>query len=135
MKPIPQLNALLAFEGAARHLSFTKAAEELHITQGAISKQVNKLEHRLGIKLFHRKTRAIELTEHGTALWPQVRDAIQILQGALSRFEPASAKTPIDGCLGDQIGQSVVVLERPSSSRQSSGPRDSSEDFTRIDAS
>lgn len=60
---IPPLKQLHAFEAAARHESFTKAADELHVTQAAVSHQVRALEEHLGQKLFHRKTRQLVLTE------------------------------------------------------------------------
>ncbi len=62
------VNALRAFEAAARHLSFLKAAEELHVTPGAISQQVKALEEQLGIVLFRRLARGVLLTEAGAAL-------------------------------------------------------------------
>ncbi len=55
---MPQLNSLRAFEAAARHLSFTKAAEELHVTPAAISHQIRALEDHLGVKLFRRLNRS-----------------------------------------------------------------------------
>ena len=64
---LPPLNALKAFEAAARHLSFTRAAEELFVTQAAISHQIKALEEYLGIKLFRRKNRSLLLTEEGRA--------------------------------------------------------------------
>jgi LysR family transcriptional regulator, glycine cleavage system transcriptional activator len=62
---LPSLNALRAFEAAARHLSFTKAAEELHVTQAAISHQVKTLEEQLGLPLFRRLNRRLLLTDAG----------------------------------------------------------------------
>ena len=64
-RPLPPLNALRAFEATARHLSFSKAAEELHVTPAALSHQIRGLEDLLGLKLFHRRARAIELTDGG----------------------------------------------------------------------
>jgi LysR family glycine cleavage system transcriptional activator len=65
---LPPLQSLRAFDAAARHLSFTKAADELFVTQGAISQQVRQLEEHLGFKLFHRLPRQIHLTEEGAQL-------------------------------------------------------------------
>lgn len=65
---LPPLNSLVAFEAAARHLSFTRAAEELHVTQGAVSRQVRLLEEYLGTALFHRFHRLIRLTPEGRRL-------------------------------------------------------------------
>ncbi len=62
-KRLPPLNSLKAFESAARHLSFTKAADELFVTQAAVSHQIKSLESYLAIKLFHRKNRSLLLTE------------------------------------------------------------------------
>lgn len=72
---LPPLNALRAFEAGARHLSFTKAAEELHVTQAAVSHQVKALEEHLGYALFKRMTRKLALTEQGRVLFPVVSEA------------------------------------------------------------
>ena len=65
MNRLPPLNALRAFEAAARHLSFLKAAEELHVTPGAVSQQVKSLEDQLGLALFRRLPRGVLLTDAG----------------------------------------------------------------------
>jgi LysR family glycine cleavage system transcriptional activator len=75
-RQLPPLNALRAFEAAARHLSFTRAAAELHVTQAAISHQVKLLEEHLGVKLFQRLTRRLLLTDDGKALLPVLGDAL-----------------------------------------------------------
>jgi len=75
VRAIP-LNALRAFEAAARHLSFTIAARELHVTAGAVSRQVKVLEDYLGAALFRRLTRALELTPEGAAMLPRVREGL-----------------------------------------------------------
>lgn len=67
-RPLPSLTALRAFEAGARHLSFTRAAEELSVTQAAVSHQIRALERELGCSLFRRKTRRVELTEGGHRL-------------------------------------------------------------------
>jgi LysR family glycine cleavage system transcriptional activator len=74
-KKLPPLNALRAFEAGARHLSFTRAAEELHVTQAAVSHQVKALEDHLGYALFKRMTRKLGLTEEGRVLFPVVSEA------------------------------------------------------------
>ncbi|MFM7343917.1 MAG: LysR family transcriptional regulator, partial [Tagaea sp.] len=74
-RQLPPLNALRAFEAAARHASFTKAAEELGVTQAAVSHQVKTLEDALGVKLFRRLTRALALTDAGTALAAELGEA------------------------------------------------------------
>lgn len=65
---LPSPNALLTFEAAARHLSFTRAASELFVSQAAVSRQISRLEDRLGTTLFRRRHRALELTDAGTRL-------------------------------------------------------------------
>jgi LysR family glycine cleavage system transcriptional activator len=71
-RPIPSTAALAAFEAAARHQSFTKAAAELHVTQGAICRQIAALEAMLGVKLFRRTSRGVTLTDAGAAYGPKV---------------------------------------------------------------
>ncbi|HEX7607224.1 MAG TPA: LysR family transcriptional regulator, partial [Usitatibacter sp.] len=82
---LPPLNALRAFEAAARHLSFKKAAQELHVTAGAIGHQVKLLEDHLGVALFRRLTRALELTTDAQAMLPKVREGLDALQAAVER--------------------------------------------------
>jgi LysR family transcriptional regulator, glycine cleavage system transcriptional activator len=77
MRPrLPPLNALKAFEAAARHESFTRAAEELCVTQGAVSHQVKALEIDLALKLFHRERQRLVITEAGRDYLAVVRDAL-----------------------------------------------------------
>lgn len=79
---LPPLAAIRVFEAAARLLSFTKAAEELGMTQAAVSYQIKVLEERIGGPLFVRRPRQVELTEAGQALAPQVSDAFRRLSEA-----------------------------------------------------
>jgi len=79
----PPLNALRAFEAAARHLSFKVAARELHVTAGAVSHQVKLLEDYLGVALFRRLTRALELTAEARALLPKVQQGLAALADAV----------------------------------------------------
>ena len=81
----PPLNALRAFEAAARHLSFKNAAKELHVTPGAVSHQVKLLESHLGVQLFRRLTRALELTAEAQAMLPKVREGLESLHAAVER--------------------------------------------------
>lgn len=87
---LPPLNALRVFEAAARHLSFTKAAEELHVTQAAVSHQVKLLEEVLGATLFRRLNRRLVLTETGQAYLPPLRDAFDQMAAATRRIGEAS---------------------------------------------
>lgn len=81
-RKLPSLNALRAFEAAARHLSFTLAAEELYVTQGAISRQVIALESSLKVALFRRLPRTLELTSAGQAYLPPLREALDSIEQA-----------------------------------------------------
>ncbi len=81
------LNALRAFEAAARHLSFVKAADELHVTPAALSHQVKKLEDYLGAQLFQRLTRGLLLTETGQVLRSELTDIFQRLDRAMERVQ------------------------------------------------
>jgi len=85
-RTLPPLGALRAFEAAARHLSFTRAGAELHVTQAAISHRVKALEDWLGLPLFRRLHRALRLTEEGQAYLPAVRDALDTLSVATERL-------------------------------------------------
>src|SRR5437764_14447031 len=73
---LPPLNALKAFEAAARSKSVTRAAEELSVTPGAVSHQVKALEDTLGVKLFNRERQRLVLTEAGREYLAVVRDAL-----------------------------------------------------------
>ena len=81
---LPPLNAMRAFEAAARHLSFTRAAEELGMTQAAVSYQIKVLEERVGTPLFLRRPRQIVLSEVGQSLAPMVTEAFDLLRGAFA---------------------------------------------------
>ena len=82
MKSLPPLNALKVFEAAARHLSFTKAADELHVTPGAVSQQIKALEDYIGGRLFRRTKRALLLTDAAQASLPILREAFDKLEEA-----------------------------------------------------
>ena len=88
---LPPLNALRTFEAAARHLSFTKAAEELFVTQTAVSHQIRALEEHLGAPLFRRMNRALMLTDQGQVLLPAVREAFDRLRAGVRRVEDLSS--------------------------------------------
>ncbi len=86
---LPPLNALRAFEAGARHLSFTKAAQELHVTQAAVSHQVKLLEEDLGVSLFRRMTRKLALTEEGRALMRVAGEALDAIAAEAARLRDA----------------------------------------------
>ena len=95
MKRTPPLNALRAFEVAARHLSFTKAADELFVTQAAVSHQIKLLEEFLSTKLFLRKNRNLLLTEDGQAYYFEIKDIFQNINDATERLLTRGAKGSI----------------------------------------
>src|SRR5205085_245971 len=83
---LPPLSALRAFEAAARLLSFSKAADELHVTPAAISHQIHGLEQDLGVRLFHRRNRAVEPTPSARVLLPGLSEGFAAIQGAVRRL-------------------------------------------------
>lgn len=91
MSKLPPLSAIRAFEAAARHGSFTKAGEELGMTQAAISYQVKLLEDRVGLPLFLRQARKVVLSEAGRKLAPNVSDAFQQLAAAFAGLRESDA--------------------------------------------
>ena len=92
---LPPLNSLRAFEAAARHLSFARAAEELHVTPAAVSHQIKALEERLGIKLFRRLNRAVLLTDAGQACVAGISDAFDRMAVALDRLRAQECSGPL----------------------------------------
>ncbi|MGA2128291.1 MAG: transcriptional regulator GcvA [Xanthobacteraceae bacterium] len=87
--PLPPLNALRAFEAIARHLSFSRAADELHVTPAALSHQIRGLEEQLGVALFHRRTRGIELTDAGRLIYPGLHAGFASVRDAVARLDRA----------------------------------------------
>ncbi len=85
-KRLPPLNSLKAFERAAKHLSFTKAADELFVTQAAVSHQIKLLEDFLGLPLFKRKNRALELTEAGKNYFLEISGILHKLEEVTVRL-------------------------------------------------
>lgn len=92
---LPALAAIRVFEAAARHLSSTRAAAELGMTQAAVSYQIKLLEERLGALLFLRRPRALALTEAGLWLAPRTAEAFDILRDAFDRFAAREQQTLI----------------------------------------
>lgn len=89
---LPPLNALRVFEAAARHLSFTKASEELFVTQAAVSHQIKALEDYLGLKLFRRRNRSLLLTEEGQSYYLDIKEILIALKEATNKLKTRSAK-------------------------------------------
>ncbi len=92
---LPPLDFIQGFEAAARNLSFTKAADELFVTQSAVSRQIKALEDHLGIALFERRPRALVLTEEGEAFYRVTADTLERLQDATERIKTSSRGRPV----------------------------------------
>ena len=95
MRRLPSLPALRAFEAAARHLSFKRAGEELHVTPTAISHQVRLLEDTLGIRLFERRARQVVMTAEAQSLFPVLRDGFDAFARALDAIASRAARTSV----------------------------------------
>ncbi|HIF9493617.1 TPA: transcriptional regulator GcvA [Photobacterium damselae] len=89
---LPPLNSLKVFEAAARHLSFTRAAEELFVTQAAVSHQIKALEEFLGLKLFRRRNRSLLLTEEGQSYFLDIKDIFSSIADATDKVLERGAK-------------------------------------------
>jgi LysR family transcriptional regulator, glycine cleavage system transcriptional activator len=92
---VPPLDPLLAFEAAARNLSFTKAAAELHLTQSAVSRQIQQLEEHLGVKLFERRARALLLTENGQLFYRSAQEALGTLHDSARRLSGSATTNTV----------------------------------------
>ena len=93
---LPSLDLLTGFEAAARHLSFTKAGEELFLTQSAVSRQIKELEEQLGVPLFHRRHRALVLTDAGQQFYAAAAQVITTMRSATERLRTqAGRKRPL----------------------------------------
>jgi DNA-binding transcriptional LysR family regulator len=92
---LPSLDLLRGFEAAARHLSFTRAAQELHVTQSAVSRQIKTIEEQLGVTLFRRLNRALLLTEEGQTLSRAVAGALAGIEQAVARLPGLAEDRPI----------------------------------------
>lgn len=95
---LPSLNAIRVFEVAARHLSLVKAAEELHVTHGAVSRQIKQLEENLGVELFERRNRAIFLTRAGLSLQGTCTDIMRQLEAGLRQLKQTDDQPLVVSC-------------------------------------
>src|SRR4029078_11698069 len=89
---MPSLDLLAGFEAAARHLSFTKAGAELFLTQSAVSRQIKEREDQLGVQLFHRRHRALVLTEAGQQFYAAAAQVLTTMRTATSRLRAQQGK-------------------------------------------
>lgn len=108
-RSLPPLNWFRAFESAARHLSFTSAAQEMGLTQSAVSQQVHSLEVRLGCVLFERKHRGLALTDEGRKLVPTVADALGSLRRATDSFDVGTRANVLTVATSVSIAQWYIV--------------------------
>ncbi|CAB3703350.1 LysR substrate-binding domain-containing protein [Achromobacter denitrificans] len=92
---LPPLNALRVFDAAARHQAFGKAAEELHVTHGAVSRQVRLLEESLGLALFERRNRGVFLTDQGRQLHELTGTLFEQLSAGLARLRQPAGDAPL----------------------------------------
>ena len=95
VRRVPPLKSLRAFEAAGRHLSFTRAADELFVTQAAISHQIKSLEEFLGVPLFIRQNRKLLLTDEGQIYWPKIRDIFEKLIAATEQVKTQGFAGPL----------------------------------------
>nr|VUD27050.1 regulatory protein for glycine cleavage pathway [Salmonella sp. NCTC 7297] len=114
-KRLPPLNALRVFDAAARHLSFTRAAEELFVTQAAVSHQIKSLEDFLGLKLFRRRNRSLLLTEEGQSYFLDIKEIFSQLTEATRKLQARSAKGALTVSLPAQFCHPVGWCPRLSS--------------------
>src|SRR5256885_13226990 len=89
---LPPLETFRFFEAAARHLNFTRAAEEMHVTHGAVSQRVKRLEQDLGRPLFRRSGKGMQLTDEGRGLLERVQAAIGEITEAVEAIRPSNTE-------------------------------------------
>jgi LysR family glycine cleavage system transcriptional activator len=89
---LPALDLLVGFESAARHLSFTRAGEELYLTQSAVSRQIKELEDQLGVALFQRRHRALALTQAGHQFYAAAAQALSTMRSATDRLRAQTGR-------------------------------------------
>src|SRR5260370_13419546 len=110
---LPPLSALRAFEAAARHMSFSKAADEVHVTPAAISHQIHALEEDLGVRLFHRMNRSIELTASARILLPGLTEAFAGIQSSVRRLRAHNDTGTLTVTASPSIAGKWLVLRLP----------------------
>ncbi|WP_299546642.1 LysR family transcriptional regulator [uncultured Tateyamaria sp.] len=108
-KSLPPLTWFRSFEAAARHLSFTAAAEEIGLTQSAISQQVKSLEMRLRVPLFVRQPRGLALTDHGRRLLPEIGAPLDALAAAAGKFDAGPALDLLTVATSVSVAQWVIA--------------------------
>ncbi|RRW31831.1 LysR family transcriptional regulator, partial [Stutzerimonas stutzeri] len=105
-RDLPPLNALRAFEAAARLGRLSEAARELHVTHGAISRQVKQLEEQLGVGLFVKEGRGVKLTDAGARLRDAASEAFERLRSTCAELQRQTAEAPfVLGCPGSLLAR------------------------------
>lgn len=117
---LPSLDPLKGFDAAARHLSFTRAAAELHLTQSAVSRQIQTLEAQLGVRLFRREVRQLHLTPEGERLQRVVSEVLQRLGAVCSELRSAQRRPQVN--LTATVGIASLWLVPRLASFQSAQP-------------
>lgn len=108
-RSLPPLNWFRSFEASARHLNFTAAADELGLTQSAISQQIRALETRFGVRLFERKARGLTITDDGRKLLPQVSSALEILGAASAKFDAGPTESLLSVATSVSVAQWILA--------------------------
>lgn len=108
-KKLPPLTWFRAFEAAARSLSFTAAAEEIGMTQSAVSQHVKSLESKLGVALFIRRARGLSLTDDGRKLMPQVTSALETLTAAARSFDTGPTQNLLTVATSVSVAQWIIA--------------------------
>ena len=110
---LPPLNAVRAFEAAGRHVSFSRAAEELHVTPGAISRHVKLLEDTVGIQLFHRQAQGLTLSKPGLRLLSQFTDALQGIARAVDSLQADETEVRVISELSSSssVGLDIILSQ------------------------
>jgi LysR family transcriptional regulator, glycine cleavage system transcriptional activator len=105
----PGLRSLRAFDAAARHLSFTRAAEDMRVTPAAISHQIKEIEDQLGVVLFQRNSRSMQLTREGEVLQMAAAEALQDLNAALQKIQKIKSPKRLNVSASPSIGAKWLV--------------------------
>ncbi len=108
-RALPPLHWFRSFEAAARHLNVTAAAQELGLTQSAVSQHIRALEVRLGVQLFARKARGLSITDDGRKLLPQVGEALASLHAATAAFETGPSEQLLSIATSVSVAQWLLV--------------------------
>jgi LysR family transcriptional regulator, glycine cleavage system transcriptional activator len=106
---LPPLGALRAFVSVARHLSFSKAAKELHVTPAAITHQIHTLERDLGAPLFYRNRKYVALTRMGEACLPELQHAFELMRSAVANARAASERSVLNVSVGPAFASKVLL--------------------------